>query len=133
MPGIQPSLYEQLTIGKLSQQGPYPDSPPGGRLRAPTALRITANFNQNIKEATKAATILYQTTTQFVFQPDIPEFSPKVLTDWEEYPTLPASAETAHASQVLTKTAAPDTATPEAVGSGKRNSNRARSTEGKEA
>ena len=42
---------------------------------------------------------------------------------------MPASAKTAHAYQALANTAAPDTATPEAVGSGKRDSNCARPKE----
>ena len=36
--------------------------PPWGRPRAPTTLRITANVKQNIDEAHKAASILYQAT-----------------------------------------------------------------------
>ena len=46
---------------------------------------------------------------------------------------LPACAETAHVAQALTNTVAPETAAPEAIGSGKINSNHTWPTEGQNA
>ena len=107
--------------------------PPEGRPWDPTALRLTTNVNQNIEEYTEEALILCQATPQVVFHLGIPEFSPNVLTDREECPSLLACAETSHAYQAPNKTATPDTATPAAVGISKRNSNHAQPTEGQAA
>ena len=101
-----------------------------GPKRAPTAPRLTTNVSQTIEEAQKAAPTLCQAITQVVFHLDALAFSPSVLTRGAEWPALPARADTAHAAPALTKTAAPDPATPAAVGSCKRNSNRARPTDG---
>ena len=102
-------------------KGPTQNPPSRGRLRTPTALRLTNNVNQNTKESCKAAPIFCQSTPPVVFHPEVPEFSPNILTDIDECPALPASAKNAYATQSITKTTTPDTATPEAVRSIKRN------------
>ena len=87
-------------------------------------------MKQNTEEAHEAVPILCQDTPPVVFYPDEPALSHSVPTSGDEWPDLPACAETPHASQVLTETAVPDTATPVAVKGGKINSNRARPTDG---
>ena len=72
-------------------------------------------MNRNIGEAIEVALILFQATPHFVFHPDVSYFTPNVLTDGEEWPTLTDSKKIAHASQALTETAVPDTATPASV------------------
>ena len=62
-------------------RGPTQTPPLGGRLRAPTALRLMTNLNQSIKEDQEAAPIFCQVT---------------------EWAALPNCTETAHAAQVLT-------------------------------
>ena len=76
----------------------------------------------NIKEAEKSAPILCQSILQVVFHPDLPELSPNILTDGEEWPALLAIPKTNHAGQVLTNTAAPNTNTTADVRRGKINS-----------
>ena len=90
-------------------------------------------MNQNIAEANEAAPILCQSTPQVVFHPGVPESSPNVIRYGAGGSTLSSRAEAAHATQAFTETDAPDTATPEAIGSGKINSNHAQPTEGQAA
>ena len=90
-------------------------------------------MNRNTEEAPKCTPILYQDIPQLVFHPGVPEFSPNVLMDGEEWSDLLASAETTHTAQALTDTAAPNTAIPTAVGSRKTNLNRARPMGGQAA
>ena len=97
-----------------------------GPTRAPTAPRLTTNVIQKIKESQKAAPTLFQDTPLVVFHPYSPAFSTSVLTKGDEFPALPARADTAHAAPALTKTASPDPATPAAVGSRKMSLNYAR-------
>ena len=101
-----------------------------GPTRAPTAPRLTANASKIIEEAQEAAPTLYHTIPPLVFHQDAPTFSPSVLPGGDEWPALPACADTAHAYPALTETTTPNPAALEAVGSGKRNSNRARPTDG---
>ena len=61
-------------------------------------------MKRNIKEATKAAPILCQAVTQVIFHPEATEFSPNILMEGEECPTLPDSVEAAYTSQALTNT-----------------------------
>ena len=77
-------------------------------------------MNQNIAEATGAALILCQVARQVVFHLDDPELSPPVITDGTRWPALSDGAGAALASHGLTKTADPDTATPAAIGIGKK-------------
>ena len=65
-----------------------------------------------------------------VFHPDAPSFSPRVLTRGEEWPALLDCTDTPHAAQALTKTTAPDIATPAAAGSSKIDSNHAQPMDG---
>ena len=99
-------------------------------MRAPTVPRLTTNVIQNIKEAKESIPILFQPIPLVVFHPDAPTFSPSVLIIVFKWITLPACANTAQASQALTETTTPNTATLETVGSSKINSNRARPTGG---
>ena len=101
-------------------RGPTWTPPHGGRPRSPTDLRLMTNVNRNIEEAHESALILCQSIRPFIFLPDAPEFSPSVPTGKEEWPALPACAKIAHAAQALTETADPDTATPAAIGIGKK-------------
>ena len=48
-------------------RGPTRNHRPGGRPRDPTALRLTSNVNQKIKEAQKSAPILCQATPWYCF------------------------------------------------------------------
>ena len=91
------------------------------------------NVNQNITEASEAAPILCQDIPQIIFYPDAPVFSPNFLTDRAGWPALLDSARAAHTANALTKTAASDTATLAAIGSGKINSNRSLPIEGPDA
>ena len=75
-------------------------------------------MTRNIAEATEATLILCQVARQVVFHPDEPAFSTPVTTDGARCPALPAGA--ALAAHALTETAASDTATPAAAGSGKK-------------
>ena len=112
-------------------KGPTQTPLPDGRMWYPTALRPTANMNQNIEEDHEAAQILWQVTLPPVFfRPYVPEFSPNVLADRDERPTLPARAETAHAAQALTKTDAHKNASSEASRNSKINSYRAQPIKG---
>ena len=88
-------------------KGPTRTPPPGGRTRAPTTLRLPTNVNQNIEEAHESDLILCQATPSVVFHPEVPDFSPNVLTNKEEWPALLASAETAQADLVLAKNTTP--------------------------
>ena len=90
-------------------------------------------MDQNIKEDIEAALILCNATPQVVFHPYIPEFSPNVLMYREEWPALTDGSETAHASQSITSTSSPDTATAASVRSGKIKSNYAQPKEGQAA
>ena len=76
-------------------------------------------MNQNIGEANKAAPILWQAISPFVFHPDALTFLPIVPTGKYEWPDLPDCDETAHMAQALTKTAAPDTAILQLFGAAK--------------
>ena len=105
-----------------------------GPTREPTAPSPTTNVTENIKEAQEAALKLCQATPPpVVFHQDAPAFSPGVLPRGDEWPALPARADTAHTAPILTETAAPDSATPAAVKNSKRNSNLARPTDGQTA
>ena len=104
-----------------------------GPTRAPTAPRFTTNVSKTIEEAQEAAPTLCQAITLVLFHQDAPELSPSVLPRGDDWPALTESADTAHASPALTETDNPDPATPAAVGSGKRNSNRAQPTDGQTA
>ena len=99
-----------------------------GPTQAPTAPTLTTNMSKNIEEAKETAPTLCHATPPVIFHQDAPEFLPGVLPRGYEWPALPARADTAHAAPALTKTAAPAPATPEVVGSGKRNSKCARAT-----
>ena len=87
-------------------------------------------MSQYIKEAQESALNLCQATPLVIFRPEEPAFSPIVLTKGSKCPALLTRANTFHAAQALTETAAPNTTTPEAVGNGERNSNCARPTDG---
>ena len=52
-------------------KGPTRTTPRKGRPRGPNDLRLKINWNQNIKEAHKAAMIICQSTPQVVFYPYI--------------------------------------------------------------
>ena len=92
---------------------------------APTVTSPTTNVSQNIEEDQEAALTLCQATPSVVFHPDARTFSPIFLKRGSEWPALPARTDTSLAPPALTGTAAPDTATPAVVGSGKINSNHA--------
>ena len=92
-----------------------------GRIWAPTAPTITTNVIKNVKDAQKDAPTLLHAIPPVVFHQDAPVFCPNVLLRVEEWPALPARADTAHAAPSFTKTTAPDPAAPAAVGSRKRN------------
>ena len=87
-------------------------------------------MSENVKEAQEAAPALFHAIPPVVFHQDVPALSPRVLPRGEEWPALPARADTAHAAPALTKTAAPDRAAPAAVGRDKINLNRAQPTDG---
>ena len=91
------------------------------------------NMSENTEEAHEASPTLWHTTPMVVFHQDAPEFSPSVLPRGDEWPDLLAHADTDHRSLALTKTATPDPATSEAIGSSKINSKRARPTDGQTA
>ena len=114
-------------------KGPTHYPPPGGRPRGHNFSRPVTNVNQNITEATEAAPILCQDIPQIIFYPDAPVFSPNFLIYRAGWPTLLDSARAAHTANALTKTAASDTATLAAIGSGKINSNRSLPIEGPDA
>ena len=61
-------------------------------------------MKRNIKEATEAAPILCQAVTQVIFHPEATVFSPNILMEGEEWPTLSDIAEAAYTSQALTST-----------------------------
>ena len=90
-------------------------------------------MSQTIEESQEAAPNLFQAIAPVVFQPDTPAFSPSVLLGGYKWPALTARSDIAHAAPALTDTAAPDPATPAAIGSGKINSNCARQTDGQTA
>ena len=94
---------------------------------------LATNVNNTIGEATKDALILCQFKHQVVFHPYIQEFTPPALTNRSGWPALPDHVGTSQTSHVLTKTAAPNIATQATIGSGKINSNRAQTTDGKSA
>ena len=88
---------------------------------------------ENTEEAQEAVTTLCHAISPIVFHQYVPAFSPSALLRGEEWLTLPARADTNHAAPLLTETAAPDPAAPADVRSSKRNSNRARPTDGQTA
>ena len=100
-----------------------------GPTRAPTAPRRTTNVRENIEEDQESALTLYHVIPPVVLHQDAPEFWPSVLPRGDEWPALLAHANTAHTAPSITETATPDPDTPAAVGSGKRNSNRAQPTD----
>ena len=91
---------------------------------------FTTNVIQTIKEAQWSATTLCQSIAPVIFHPDSTAFLPSVLARGVKWSTLSMRSNTAHAAPALTETAAPDPATPVAVGSGKINSNCAWPTDG---
>ena len=62
----------------------------------PYFFKAPTNVNQNIGEANKAAPILWQAISPFVFHPDALTFLPIVPTGKYEWPDLPDCEETAH-------------------------------------
>ena len=68
-----------------------------------------------------------------VFHQDAPALSPSVLPRGDEWPALPARANTAHAAPALTETSTPDPSALATTESGKINSNRERPTNGQTA
>ena len=90
-------------------------------------------MSKTIEEAQEAAPIFWQAIALVLFHPDAPALSPSVLPRGDEWPDLPARADTAHAAPALTETAAPNPAKLAAVGSGKINSTRARPKDGQTA
>ena len=90
-------------------------------------------MSQNIEEAQESASTLCQAIPPVVFHPDAPAFSPIILTRGSEWSSLPVHANTAHAYPALTKTAAPNPATPAAVWGSKRNPNCTQPTDGQTA
>ena len=76
------SLFKSaLPLEEKCNKVPTWTSPPGEMRQARTDLRVTTNVNQNIKEDHQSASIFFQAIPSVVFQPNIPEFSPNVLTD----------------------------------------------------
>ena len=104
-----------------------------GPKRSPTAPRLTTNVSKNNKEDQEAAPNLCQAIPQAAFHSDAPSFSPRVLTRGYKWPALQARADTAYVPPAIKDTSAPDPATPEAVGSSKINSNRAKPKDGQTA
>ena len=104
-----------------------------GPTRALTVPTLTTNVRKNAEEAQEGAPTFYHATPSLVFHQDAPEFSPGVLLGGEEWPALPTRAYTAHTAPALTKAAAPDSAAPASIGIRKRNSTRARQTDGETA
>ena len=94
-----------------------------GPTRSPTAPMLTTIVSQKIEENQDAAPTLCQATPLVFFHPDTPAFSPRILMRGAKWPALLARADTAHADQARTETAAPNHATPAAVRSGYINSN----------
>ena len=92
--------------------------PTRARPRTLTAPSLMTNVNRNIAETTKAAPVLCQVYHQVVFHPYKIEFSPPIIANGARWPALPSDADTALAAHVLTKTAAPNTATTAAIRSG---------------
>ena len=84
---------------------------------------------QNIEEAQDAAPTLRQATPLVVFCPDVPAFSPRVLTIGANWRDFPECADNAHTTKALTDTPIPYPAIPVAVGRGKINSNIAQTTD----
>ena len=80
---------------------------------------------QTTEEAQEDAPTLFQAISSVIFLQDKLAFSPINPTRGDKWPTLPARANTAYAVPELTETAALDPATPTAVRSSKRDSNRA--------
>ena len=80
-------------------------------------------MSETIEEAQEAAPILYQSIAPVVFHQEAKAFSPSVLPRGYKWPALLARTDTAHAAPALTKTTAPNLATPAAVRSSKGNSN----------
>ena len=105
------SLYE------FSNMGPLCTPPLRGRPWAHTDPRLTTNARKNIAAETKANPILCQVICQVFFHPEKPVVSPPNTTNEVRCPNLPARAGATLASHTLTRTAAPDTATPASVGS----------------
>ena len=100
-----------------------------GPMRGPTAPSLTTNVRKTIEEAQEAAPTLWQAIAPVLFFQDPPAFSPSILLIGDDWPALPARADTAHTDPALTETAAPNPATPAAFRSGKINSNIARPTD----
>ena len=98
-------------------------------MQGPTVPSRTNNVIETIKESLEAIPIIYQAIELVVFHQDAPAFSPSVLPRGDEWPALPACADTAHAAPALTETAASDPVAPAAVRSGKINSNHAQLTD----
>ena len=90
-------------------------------------------MSQKTEESQEATPTLCQATPPVVFHQDAPELSPGVPPRGDKWSALPVRPAIAHISPFLTKTAAPKPAAPAAVGSGKRNSNRAQPTDNKTA
>ena len=114
-------------------RGPTRTPPPGGRLWAPTDLRITTNVNLNIKEAHKAAPFLCQSTPPAIFHPGAPELSPSIPMGKGEWTALTDCSKNSQVAQTLIETAAPNNGKPEDIGSGKINLNCAQPTHGQSA
>ena len=103
-------MHKRLPIVKLPQPGPY---------TGPYCTNDHDQREKNVKEAQEAAPTLWHDIPPVVFHQDAPVFSPNVLLRVEEWPALPARADTAHAAPAFTKTAAPYPAAPAAFGSRK--------------
>ena len=106
-------------------QGPLLTPTLRGRLQDRNYPRLATNASKTIVVATKAAPVLFR----FNFNPNKPKLSPPVTTNGTGGIAPPAGACYSLAAHTLTKTAAPKSATPMAIGSGKKNSNGVRPTE----
>ena len=101
-----------------------------GLTQVPTVSRLTTNVIKTIEEAQKFALTLCHAFSPVVFHQEVPAFSTSVLPRGDEWPASPLHSNTDHEAPAITKTVTPDPATPAAIRSGKRNSNRARPSDG---
>ena len=97
---------------------PLKTPPQKERPRGPTSPSLMNNVRKNIAEANKAAPIIFQVTCQVVFHLDKPALSPPITANREIWTALLVGA--ALTDPAITKTTAPNTTTPEAVGRGKK-------------
>ena len=121
----RPSLYSWLPLRRLLKQGPSTNSSNQGEAAGPYWPKDHGQREQKHCRGHRGRPNPFPITRQVFFHPNYPAFFPPVTTYGARWTALTYGAGTALADHALTWTAAPNIATPSAVGISKNNSNQA--------